>query len=98
MYVYTCSKVDMKNVIGNNIKSFRLILGRTLEEFASEIGVDPSYISRIENGSRNASSEVIQKICSIFGITANQIYATDFLAVLKNKGIKAPTISEVSDQ
>ena len=72
----------MENIVGKNIKSLRLLLGRTMEEFAAGIGVDTSYISRIESGSRSAPAELIQKICDTHGVTVNRMYATDFLAVL----------------
>jgi len=72
----------MEPVIGKNIKSLRLILGRTLDEFAGALGVDSSLISRIENGSRSATAELVQKICDTYGVSINRIYATDFLAVL----------------
>lgn len=73
----------MKNTIGNNIKTLRLFLGRTLEEFATPIGLDTSHLSRIENGSRSASSELVQKICEKYGIAVSRIYATDFLGILR---------------
>ena len=53
--------------IGKKINRLRLQRGLTQEELANDVGVDPKHISRIENGSRNGSAQLIRKISEVTG-------------------------------
>lgn len=44
------------------LKEFRLSLGMTLQEFASNIGVSKSYYEKIESGQRKPSREFMTKL------------------------------------
>ena len=73
----------MQQAISNNIKQFRLILGLTMEDFGSRLGVSKSHISRIEGGIE-PGAVLIERICEQYGIRPDRIYATDFLAPVRN--------------
>lgn len=40
--------LDIKSIFGNNLKTLRLSLGLSQEEFAEKVGIDDKMISRIE--------------------------------------------------
>jgi transcriptional regulator with XRE-family HTH domain len=45
--------VDVRQLVGNNVKRLRLAAGITQAELADLVGVDRSYISGLEQGNRN---------------------------------------------
>jgi len=53
--------------IGCRVREARAEYGLTQEELANDVGVDPKHISRIENGSRNGSAQLIRKISEVTG-------------------------------
>jgi transcriptional regulator with XRE-family HTH domain len=74
----------MQTAVNTNIKLFRLLLGRTLEEFVEPLGVSKALISRVENG-KIPGADLIAKICSAYGIKPDRIYADEFLAILQGQ-------------
>ena len=49
-------------MIGNSIRAVRERLGMEGKELATELGIHPSYLSRIENNKRNPSAELLSQI------------------------------------
>ena len=77
----------MQPVINTNIKLFRLVLGLTLEEFVRPLGVSKALISRVENG-KEPGAGLVAKICDIYHIKPDRIYAAEFLAILQGQGLQ----------
>jgi transcriptional regulator with XRE-family HTH domain len=66
-----------KNEFGNTIKGLRIESGMTQSELAEMIGVDHTYISKIENGtSKPPSKRVLKKLAALGPFSA------EWLAVL----------------
>jgi len=59
------------------LKEFRLSLGMTLQEFASNIGVSKSYYEKIESGQRKPSREFMMKLKNKFPQFDVNIFFTD---------------------
>ena len=53
---------------GERIKTIRNEYKLTTEKFGDRLGVSKSTISNIENGNRNASSQIIRLICKEFNV------------------------------
>ena len=53
--------------IGCRVREARAEYGLTQEELASDIGVDPKHISRIENGRKHGSDQLIRRISEVTG-------------------------------
>lgn len=54
----------MKEKIGKHIKNLRMEkLGMTQEQFASVLGVDRTYLSRVESGKQNLTIDTLSMIC-----------------------------------
>ncbi len=49
----------------NPLRDLRVHKGYTLEELANATGLSPSYLSRLESGSRRLNADIIQKLASI---------------------------------
>ncbi|MEU6072973.1 helix-turn-helix transcriptional regulator [Micromonospora sp. NPDC047074] len=58
----------LRRVIGEVLRRLRLRQGRTLREVAETAGVSVPYLSEVERGRKEASSEVLAAICRSLGI------------------------------
>lgn len=61
------------NVLGNRIKKERENLNLSREDLAKKIGVSYSAIAMYEQGNREPNSEIILKMCKIFGCTMDYL-------------------------
>ncbi|MCK5416339.1 helix-turn-helix transcriptional regulator [Candidatus Parcubacteria bacterium] len=60
----------LKYQIANEIINFRKKQGVTQSELAKKINTTQAVVSRIENGQVCASTNILQRICSKYGIEA----------------------------
>ena len=63
----------MANIIGENIKTLRELMGFNQSNIASFLDVDQSLISKIEKGERGLSSDMLEKLACLFGVTVDAI-------------------------
>lgn len=55
--------VLLRQEVGNALRSRRRALGRTLRDVSAESSVSLGYLSEIERGEKEASSELLASIC-----------------------------------
>ena len=55
--------------LGENIKRIRKEKGLQQKQVALELGVDQSNYNKIENGKREPSVTILQKLADLFGVT-----------------------------
>ena len=64
----------MKNkVVGENIRKLRERAGFTQGNLARFMQVDQSTVSKIESGDRSLSVSMLEKLATLFGVTAEQM-------------------------
>ena len=63
----------MTNIIGENIKILRERMGLSQTNIAQFLNVGQSLISKVEKGERNISSDMLEKIACLFGVTVEDI-------------------------
>lgn len=63
--------------VGEKIKQIRKDKGLQQKAVALEVGLDQSNYNKIENGKREPSVEVLQKLSGIFGITVDELLNPD---------------------
>ena len=72
-------------IIGNRIKFIRLnVTNCSQEEFASIVGLDRTYLSRVEAGKQNLTVENLIKICNGLKVSLKDFFdleKIDFLEV-----------------
>jgi transcriptional regulator with XRE-family HTH domain len=63
--------------VGDKIKQIRKDKGLQQKAVAVDVGLDQSNYNKIENGKREPSVEVLQKLALIFGVTVDELLNPD---------------------
>ncbi len=61
--------MDMRRLVGRNIKRFRLAKGLTQEAFAEQSGFSQQYISGLERGRRNPTVVSVYELAQALGVS-----------------------------
>lgn len=69
----------MANIIGSNIKALRDSMGFSQSAIAHFLNVDQSLISKIENGERSATADMIEKLSCLFGVSLDDIESSSLV-------------------
>ena len=65
----------VKEMIGKRIQELRISLtGLSQEDFASKLGMDRTYISRVESGKQNLTIDSLCTICYGLGVTLSTFF------------------------
>ena len=68
--------MDIKEKIGQRIRSLRKELNLSQEALALKSEVDRTYMTDVENGRRNVSIEILQKIISALEVSFTEFFNT----------------------
>lgn len=66
--------MDIKLKIGQRIKQLRNELNISQEALGLEAGVDRTYVSDVENGRRNVSVEILERLVKALGVTMGEFF------------------------
>jgi transcriptional regulator with XRE-family HTH domain len=61
--------MDMRQLVGRNVKRLRQKKGLTQEQFAELSGFSQQYISGLEQGRRNPTIVTIYELATVLGVT-----------------------------
>lgn len=59
--------------VGDNIKNLRKEKGLQQKQIAIELGIDQSNYNKIENGKREPSLDLLNKLAGLFGVSVDDI-------------------------
>ena len=65
--------VLLRHLLGDALRRLRLRQGRTLREVSASARVSLGYLSEVERGQKEASSELLAAICSALGTPLSQV-------------------------
>jgi transcriptional regulator with XRE-family HTH domain len=65
--------VLVRRLIGDVLRRRRVDQGRTLREIAAEARVSLGYLSEVERGRKEASSELLAAICSALDLPMSEV-------------------------
>jgi len=65
--------VLMRNEIGQSLRSARIAQGRTLRDVAKTARVSLGYLSEVERGQKEASSELLNSICIALNLSLSTV-------------------------
>ena len=60
--------MDIREVLGANLKRLRSAKGWSQEQYAFEAGIHRTYVSDIERGARNPTIEILVKLAKPLGV------------------------------
>lgn len=89
--------VLLRRVLGDTLRGRRLDQQRTLREVSTEAKVSLGYLSELERGQKEASSELLASICDALGVQMSDVLrdASDTLALAEEmEGVLAPLPTE----
>lgn len=89
--------VLMRQEIGDVLRDFRLQKGRTLRQVAGEASVALGYLSEVERGQKEASSEILAAVADALDTPLSVIMGevSERLAVVE--GLSLPLAGRVPD-
>lgn len=78
----------LRHLVGSILRRARLRQGRTLQEVAAAARMSTAYLSEVERGRKEASSEVLAAVCGALGIRLVDLVAQahDALAAAAEQG------------
>jgi transcriptional regulator with XRE-family HTH domain len=65
--------MDLRAVVGRNIKRLRAEKGLQQDALAHEAGLHVTYLSGIENGRRNMTLAVLERVARTLGVSETEL-------------------------
>ena len=67
-------KFQIRNRVAYNVKKYRELSGLNKEQLSLAIGMDNSYISKLEKGKVNSTIDVIESIAKICDVCVEEFF------------------------
>jgi len=83
--------VLFRRVLGDALRAQRMRRGMTLRELSADARVSLGYISEIERGQKEASSELLASLCSALDVRLSQVLSEVSAAVAVEEAATLPT-------
>jgi transcriptional regulator with XRE-family HTH domain len=85
--------VKLREAVGEALRRRRLAQGRTLREVAEAAGVSLTYLSEVERGRKEASSEVLEAVCAALRLGLAELFfeVAETLALADPVGVSGGT-------
>jgi transcriptional regulator with XRE-family HTH domain len=84
--------VVLRSLLGDTLRETRLRQQRTLKEVSQVARVSLGYLSEVERGQKEASSELLASICQALGVRLSDVLrrVSDDLALLEPHPLPVP--------
>ena len=69
--------MDVVQLLGANVRRYRKLRGMTQEHLALEVGMERSYISDLERGTRNPSVRALGRLAEALSVSPMQLLETE---------------------
>jgi transcriptional regulator with XRE-family HTH domain len=96
-----------RRALGRQLRELRLARGERLHDTAARAGISPQYLSEIERGRKDASSEMIAAVIGALGSTLADVLVrvadgltssrVEVIALRSSISLVSPTITSRSD-
>jgi transcriptional regulator with XRE-family HTH domain len=90
----------LRHAIGFVLRRRRLELDKTLRQLAEDARISLPYVSEIERGRKEASSEILSALCKVLDLTEQQLLedvAAEFAAQYAADGAAAYAAQRVAE-
>ena len=85
---YRCGVILLREALGAELRRRRLDQGRTLRQVSADAKVSLGYLSEIERGEKEASSEMLNAVCGALGAPLSDVLAGVTTAVADREGLR----------
>jgi transcriptional regulator with XRE-family HTH domain len=68
--------MDVVQLLGENVRHYRKLKGMTQEQLAAEAGMERSYVSDLERGTRNPSVLALGRLAGALNIEPGKLLET----------------------
>ena len=87
----------LREVLGDVLRQARITQGRTLRQVSDSARVSLGYLSEVERGRKEASSELLSAICDALDVPLSQLLtdASEQLTVLERATDSAPSATNI---
>ena len=68
--------MDVVQLLGANVRHYRKLKGMTQEQLAVEAGMERSYVSDLERGTRNPSVMALGRLADALGVRPDALLAS----------------------
>lgn len=65
--------MDLRVVVGKNVRQARLRLGIPQDELAHRAHIHPTYLSGVENGRRNITLDVLERLAAALRVAETDL-------------------------
>ncbi len=84
----------LRSHLGSTLRTARMNQGRTLRDVAKSARVSLGYLSEVERGQKEASSELLNSICNALDLSLSMVLSDVLLQV---KSQETPVLTVVDD-
>ena len=84
--------IVLRQLLGDVLRSTRMRQGRTLRQVSADARVSLGYISEIERGQKEASSELLAAVCAALGVPLSSVLLEVSERMVE---LETPTVAEV---
>ena len=88
----------LRDAVGKELRAARVAQSRTLRDVARDARVSLGYLSEVERGQKEASSELLASICTALNIQLSKLLGDVTSQIAKNEKVQLSVVSqEISD-
>ena len=84
--------VLLRTSVGQSLRTARTSQGRTLRDVARHARVSLGYLSEVERGQKEASSELLNAICTALGLTLSSVISDVSRDISSREAIKLTVV------
>lgn len=85
----------LREELGEVLREARTAQGRTLRQVSSEASISLGYLSELERGEKEASSELLGSVCTALGIPLSGVLAEVATRMARAEEAAAPVVLPV---
>jgi transcriptional regulator with XRE-family HTH domain len=85
----------LREVLGQSLRAARTEQSRTLRDVARDARVSLGYLSEVERGQKEASSELLNSICTALGLSLSSLL-TDVASQIKTSETTTLTVVDAA--
>lgn len=82
----------LRHAVGQSLRQVRTSQRRTLRDVARDARVSLGYLSEVERGQKEASSELLNAICTALGLSLSQVMNDVTLEIKSREAVKLTVV------